>query len=640
MDKTVEAILIRANEHLNAGRLPEAEAGYRQVLSLEPGQPIANYNLGILLINKGEARASIPLIEAALVTLSGYAEVWIGLINAHISLGEHGRAREILLKLRATGLNNPLIDQAGMQLGEPTRSEVADLVADLEAGRFAPGKVRAEAFVKKYDWHPLGWRILSDFSRALNQRTDAIAAMRRAVELDRDNPETLFWLAAALLTDGQSVEAEDILQRVIGLDPAHVNARINLGAILNNTGRIQDALVHLPVVVALNPHEPSGYLNQGYGLGAMNRTALAANMFRRATRLDPRSVDAWSNLGLALIELRDLHESTASFKRVIEIDRDNVHAHTNLAMSLLTQGDFDNGWREYEWRKRRADFQIKGPPHKQWQGQPLSGKTIALYPEQGLGDILQFCRYANLASQQGARVILESPQPLTRLMRGLTGAPDIVADAALVEADYYAPLMSLPGLFGTRLDSIPAQVPYLRVNDRDFEHWRQRMAPIPGLRTGLVWAGQARPEPSLSRTDQKRSVSLQQLLPLAQVEGISWISLQKGSPVEQIRQTNPAFPIIDHTDDLNDFYDTAALVANLDLVITVDTSVAHLAGALGKRVWVLSRFDGCWRWLDRRDDSPWYPTMRLFHQETPGDWTDAIMQMKESLEELKAELRN
>jgi hypothetical protein len=294
-------------------------------------------------------------------------------------------------------------------------------------------------------------------------------------------------------------------------------------------------------------------------------------------------------------------------------------------MALLAQVDWPAGWQEYDWRWKTPDLSKawRGFPQKQWLGEPAEGRTLLIHAEQGFGDTLQFCRYTPLAAARGLRVILEVPGPLVRLLRCLPGVDRVVERGeALPDFDLHCPMLSLPLAFGTTLSSLPGAVPYLHADPELTAAWRARLAAvdIQGPRVGLVWAG----NPG-KVADARRSLPADRLAPLF-VDGAHFVSLQKNGPA-----TPADLPLTNFMGEVADFADTAALVANLDLVISVDTAVAHLAGALGKLVWVLDRFDPCWRWLAGRRDSPWYPTLRLYRQPTPGDWAPVLAEVLRDL---------
>jgi hypothetical protein len=314
-----------------------------------------------------------------------------------------------------------------------------------------------------------------------------------------------------------------------------------------------------------------------------------------------------------------------AFEKAITLRADYALAHWNLGLILLSLGDFQRGWAEYEWRWRRPEYarhdHFKRP---RWDGTQLGRRRILLHTEQGFGDVIQFIRFVPKVVERGGKVILACHSELRRLLSKIEGVQQwIDPGETLPEFDVHCPLMSLPKVFGTTVQTVPGQAPYLAAGAELAERWRERVEGLPGRKVGLAWAG--RPGHG---NDRNRSIRLNQLEKLGIVAGVSFVSLQKG---EAARQQTPGLTITDWTADLNDFADTAALIANLDLVIAVDTAVAHLAGALGKPVWVLLPFVPDWRWMLDREDSPWYPTMRLFRQPAIGDWETPISRIVEAL---------
>jgi hypothetical protein len=309
----------------------------------------------------------------------------------------------------------------------------------------------------------------------------------------------------------------------------------------------------------------------------------------------------------------------------------------NKAMLLLLLGEFTEGWRLYEQRLRAAS--VARPPRSyaqpRWTGrESLSGKVILVYAEQGFGDTLQFSRYVSLLQAQARRVIFEAPQPLLAILSSLGRGVQLVGHGEQIEGfDYHCPLMSLPAAFGTELATIPAAVPYLRAEPRAVERWAEKLRPVSGLRIGIAWQGNPVPERSWARG---RSVPLEFFRPLASSEQITLVSLQKGPGVEQLSEVDFGARLIVLGDELDSggdaFVDTAAVMANLDLIITSDTAIPHLAGALGVPVWLVLQAVPSWHWLLERNDSPWYPTMRLFRQPRPGDWRAVFAEVGAALE--------
>jgi hypothetical protein len=341
--------------------------------------------------------------------------------------------------------------------------------------------------------------------------------------------------------------------------------------------------------------------------------------------------------------MQRVDEALDSYDRAIALKSDYASGYVNRALGLLLAGQYERGWADYEWRwKDSSSWVIKEKRNFSqplWLGQEnLSGKTILLQSEQGYGDTIQFCRYVGLVADLGARVILEVPLALSPLLGSLEGLAQLVVHGeSLPSFEYYCPLLSLPLAMGTTLAHIPARIPYLAANEERRHIWRQKMGDRARLRVGLVWSGGFRPgRPELWSVNERRNVPLAGFEEFADLD-VEFYSLQLGQVTSELTQLagsgwrGPALK--DFTGEIRDFADTAALIDHLDLVISVDTSTAHLAGALGKPVWILNRFDTCWRWLIDRDDSPWYPTARLYRQERPGDWPAVLERVRLDLQQ-------
>ncbi|MBV8651269.1 MAG: tetratricopeptide repeat protein, partial [Alphaproteobacteria bacterium] len=405
----------------------------------------------------------------------------------------------------------------------------------------------------------------------------------------------------------------------------------NLGGLLRSRFRLDEAELCCRDAVRLSPGSPPILVNLGCILREQGRFAEAEKLFRTALQSSPHHIGALNNLGGVLFDLGRPSEAIASLRAAIRQAPNHADAHVNLASSLLLAGQFAEGWAEYEWRWQQphnkplmARFGKPG-----WGGEDIGDGILLLHAEQGLGDTLQFCRYVpGVAAQR--RVILEVPSPLVTLLAGLPGIERIVARGdALPPFDVHCPLLSLPRLLGTDLETIPRKTPYLRADPGRVAAWRGRVGALDGLSVGLVWAG----NPALA-ADRRRSIALEHFAPLAGIPGISFVSLQKGPAAEQAKSPPSGLVLHDWTPELSDFTQTAALIEALDLVIGVDTAVVHLAGALGRPVWLLNRFDRCWRWLLDREDSPWYPLLRQFRQAEPGDWRGVLTRVQAALREL------
>ena len=426
-----------------------------------------------------------------------------------------------------------------------------------------------------------------------------------------------------------------LFNTALAIMPRHAQALNNRGAVLTELGRAAEALDDFTRTLALRPGNPNAWSNQGNAFAQLGRFVDSVDCYDKALAIDAGHFDARLNRGISLQALRRFDEALADFAQVRALAPEHVVARYNSSLVHLAVGDFAAGWTLHEARwglsGMRADWR-DFPQPRLTRPEEADGKTVLLWPEQGLGDVLQFCRYATLLAQR-ARVIVEAPSSLVRLLRSLPGVARVVAMGETLPAfDLQCPMMSLPLVFGTRLETIPGAVPYLRAEPERVAAWRERMATLPGLHVGLVWAGNPRPtDPSARAIDARRSMRLAQLARLADVPGVSLVSLQKYAPGAVVEAVPAGMALHDWTGELEDFADTAALIEALDLVITVDTAVVHLAGALGKPVWILNRFDACWRWLDGRRDSPWYPTARLFKQASAGDWAGVVAEVAQAL---------
>ena len=451
------------------------------------------------------------------------------------------------------------------------------------------------------------------------------------------NAAALFAQAGAAITAGRPMDAVDPLVECLRLAPEFGPGYIDLACVLRQFGMLDQAEAMAQAAAALLPGDQSALLCLAAVRYDSADFAGAATLYEALLEQDPHHPGLLSSLGNTLVAMGRLAEALPVHARAVAAAPGDAEAHYNRADALLAAGEYASGWAEYEWRLRRAGVAGRGFGPA-WDGAALGGRTLLLHAEQGFGDTLQFARYAPMAAARGARVVLEVQPALLRLMRSLPGVAQVVAQGdALPDFAAHCPLMSLPHVFGTQLSTVPAVIPYLHAEADAIAAWR-RAAPADGrLRVGLVWAGSAHPTAaSLAVYDARRSLPLAALAPLGGIAGVQFISLQTGRPAEQLRDPPAGLRVLDLMGTVTNFAGTAALVATLDLVIAVDTAVAHLAGALGRPVWLLSRSDGCWRWLTGRDDSPWYPTMRLYRQERPHAWGGVVARLRTDLAALAA----
>ena len=642
---SASALFDHAFQFHKAGKFAEAEAGYRQLLDLEPQHADGCNLLGIVLQHKGASEEAERWIRRALA-LREDARFFFALANL---LHQSGRLEEAEASFRRTlELAPGQVDawnNLGNLLGQTQRLTEAEAAyeraiairpdfahAHNNLGNLFKATNRIAQAERAYlhvlelqPQHAEAWNNLGAVLKATGRAAEAEMALKRAIDLLPNYADAHINLAALCADSGRPGEAEAGYRRALALNPHSPDAYNNLGILMQRTGRAAEAETALRQALALAPAFAQAHNNLGNVLKENDRLNEAILAYRRAVELQPLYTDAHNNLGTALKETGQFDAARSSYRRALDIAPDNADARLNHAMFLLLCGALRRGWQEYESRWKISGAKL--PPYAQplWQGGiDPSGKTIFLHSEQGFGDTLQFIRYAQLLAARGATVYAGVPSELTALIATCPGVARVFDSGdPMPSFDYHCPLMSLPLAFDTELSSIPAAVPYLASSPDKATGWRNRIAHAAGLRVGLVWAGNARRHnPSVHAVDRQRSLHVDRYAPLLAIAGITFFSLQIGAEAALQAKAHPA--IIDLTADLRDFSDTAALIGELDLVISVDTAVAHLAGALGKPVWMLNRYNTCWRWLIERDDSPWYPSMRIFRQPQPGDW-DAVM---------------
>jgi tetratricopeptide (TPR) repeat protein len=466
---------------------------------------------------------------------------------------------------------------------------------------------------------------------AIGRFADAAKQYRSALELEPDAPELHYNLGNMLLATGQAAEAEACYHATLARKPDHAGAHNNLGNALRGQGRHEKAINCYRRALDLRPEYFGTQNNIGSALLALHRPAEAIPYFQDALAARPDYAEACNNLGGAMLALGRPGEAVGWFQRAVELDPDQEQARFGEALALLAMGDFRRGWRAYEARWRNPQFIEDTPEFFQprWSGdESVVGKTILLHAEQGLGDTIQFVRYAPLLRARGATVVLSVPTPLTTLFEDLA---DIVIPQAetFPPHDLHCPLMSLPLAFGTELDTIPADIRYLLANQSLVERWSAKLGARKKPRVGIAWSGSAdHPEDAL------RSIPLREFLPPLRTGTVELHVLQTDiSPADQA-VLDGATDVVVHRAMLSDFSATAALISCLDLVISVDTSVAHLAGALGAPTWLLIQSSADFRWMRDRMDSPWYPTMRLFRQKTLLEWAPVLSAVAAALEML------
>jgi len=469
--------------------------------------------------------------------------------------------------------------------------------------------------------------------KALGRPKEAISCYQKALAITPDSANIYFNMANSWRELGRTEDALFCYQKVIAIKPNDSGAYRNLGHILKEQNRLDEAMAHYLKAIALNPASPGLYVDLGGIYYQQEEFQKALSCCRMALSLDPVHVDAYYNLGITLEVLGRFEEAIAAYSQALSINPDHGDATWNRALSFLLLGNFENGWKGYENRIHISDWKDCYPYKHglpKWNGTSFTGKKLYVHDEQGIGDTFQFIRYLPMVKDRGGTVIFETSKQLFGLLMDFDGIDRLVErlpnGEPEVRCDCYIPLLSLPRIFGTAESTIPCKVPYLFADDQKVRYWQDKV-PGPGFKVGIVWRGNPK-----HKKDKSRSCALKYFSKLCTIPNIRIFGIQKGEAAKELNQVPGNTLEINLGPELDDFTDTAGLIANLDLVISVDTSVAHLVGAMGKPVWVLLPFVPDWRWMLSRSDSPWYPTMRLFRQNRRNDWGGVIEQVVHELQ--------
>jgi len=631
------------------GELREAEALYRAVLAARPDQFDALHLYGVLKHQNGESAEALKLIGKALATNSRSAAAYS---NFGVVLAALARHEEALASYdSALALKPDYVDvlhscgnalcalgraQAALESFEralalrPDHADAlfnrAQILYEFEREQEALESIE-RAIALKPD-HAAAFALHGRLLCALRRDAEALASFDRALALKPDDADSLVARGNAHYAMKSYAAALADCDRVLLLRPDAAPLHNNRGNALRELGRQQEALDSFERALTLDPSYADAYSNRGNALLELNRPAKALADYDRALALKPDFTYALVNRGIALHYLERFEEALESFDRALALAPELAEAHWNKGLLLLSLGDFARGFPDYEWRWRReGEMKPRDFAQPTWRGEDLRGRSILLHAEQGFGDSIQLLRYVPMVVAKGGQVVLEIPDSLMPLVGRRDGAVAMINPGApLPSFDLHCPLLSLPLAFGTTLATIPAQVPYLRVPAERAANWRNWLPCSGRPRVGLVWSGKP-----THKNDHNRSIAFDRLAPLVSLPGVDFISLQREYRDADLAAL-AAFPNLLRLDGgLADFADTAAVVEALDLVITVDTAVAHLAGALGKPVWILLSSIQDWRWLVQREDSPWYPTARLFRQPAIGDWDSVIARVAREL---------
>jgi tetratricopeptide (TPR) repeat protein len=610
---TVEQAINLGLQRHRSGNLAEAEAIYRQVLSQQPNHAEALHLLGLIAQQSGKQDVALELITRAVHIAPNRADFFGSL---GLTLQELKRLDQSISAYQQAIALNPNLAQAHNNLGN-----VLMLTGRLDEAE--PCFVRAMVLQPGY---PDPHFNLGRLHSAAGRLKDAASAYRQALSLRRDWPQALNNLGAVLHKQGQRQAALECFQKALAASPDYVDALNNLGDLLCEVGQAREAVAACRRAVQLRPDIPEAHNNLGNALCAAGHFDQAVAEYRRALALNPEYTEAFNNLGNAYQSMGDLEQAVVGYRTALALRPDHPSAHWNMGLVHLMRGEFEKGWPEYEWRLKMPNVARLDVSGQRWDGGDLAGRRILLHAEQALGDTIQFFRYAEFVRQRNGTIVLAVQEELLRLLAEQPGIEQCVnwKTQKLPDFDVHFPLASLPGLFKTTMETIPASVPYIVAHAERVAAWKPRVdeAARGRRKVGLLWAGRSFPDPF-------RAVPPAELAGLATIPGNWFCSLQTGEGATQ--SPPPGLELTDWTKEFTDLADTAALMANLDLIITVDTSVAHLAGAMGKPVWVILKRVPDWRWMLGRADCAWYPTMRLFRQEQFGDFKPPVAQVVEAL---------
>ncbi len=613
---------------LQLGRDDEAAAAFEESLHRRPGHPGAAANLAGVMVRMGRAGEALAYADAAIVGSPGHFGIRLARAGVLRSVGRYDDA---MADYRAV-LAGDSRGHVGAWMG------LADALREAgQAGEAAEASQRAISLAPE---DHIAWTNHGANLSAQGKQDDAAEEFERACELAPGFAVAHANLGAALLELGRPAEAIESLRKATELDDRNSTAFRNLSTALCRVDRFQEGIDAAMHAVEVAPRDPAAHNTLGAALWARGRpedSDQAAAAFSEAVRLDPEFTDAWTNLGVGFERAANAPEALAAYDRALARHPDRSQARVNRSFMLLLTGDWERGWPEHEWRLAYASAHGSGreydaPRWRRGAKSPSGGlPRVVVYMEQGLGDAVHFASYVPLLKRETSRVILHCVPEIASVLRSVVGVDEVVSfNEPLPEHDFAVPSMSLAMEFVTTLASVPAAsgcaFPYIHADMVRSAHWRARMHDPAGLvKVGLVWSGSPK-----HSNDRNRSIALRSLLPLATTDGVRFYSLQKGPASGQVQEVAP-WPITDLSPMIESFDDTAAILDSLDLLISVDTSVCHLAGAMARPVWLLLPSPPDWRWLLGRDDTPWYPTMRLYRQTTPRVWSDVIARVAEDL---------
>jgi tetratricopeptide (TPR) repeat protein len=607
-----------ALKYHQSGNLSEAENIYSEILRDEPNNLYALHYLGILYYQLRNYDSAIKYIKKVLELNPTAADAFYNLGNVY---KDSGHLNEAINYFQKSLELNPQNADAHNNQG----------IIYKDKGQIDEAITSFQKAIQLNPDHVIAYYNLGGIYKDKKQFDDAISCYEKVLGLNPDIIAVYFNLGVIFQEKKQFDDAIPYYQKAIQLNPDFVEAYFNLGNILKEKGQIDDAIAYFQKAIKLNPNFAETYNNLAAVLQDKGQLDQAINCYEKLITLSPNFVESYIALGNIYQTLGILDKAIFYYQKAIELERDNALAHFNLAFCLFSLGDLNRGWKEYVWRwktKKGIDY-LRRFSQPLWTGFDISMSTVLLRDEPlgtaGFGDTIQFIRYAPLIAKRGVKLIFECKKELISLLRNVEGIHQIIElGGQLPRFDVHCLLLDLPFIFDISLDNIPAEVPYIPINPVLVQKWEKKMQDYKGkFKVGLIWAA--------GQGGGDRSCTFKSYSSLKLGDDIIFYSLQKGAAAGEVKNTPNGMQLIDLTEEIHDFTDTAALIENLDLVISVDTAGAHLAGALGKPVWTLLPFISPWRWMLDREDSPWYPTMRLFRQPSPGDWESVIVKVKDEL---------
>lgn len=627
---SIDQALELAVGHHRAGRLQDAEMLYRAILAAEPRHPDAQHNLGLLALQSQKTDAALYHLSAAVEQRAPNPEHLRNLIEALVASGREIQARDLWSGWgwRHVAPNDRARLSAALSV--PDAAEWSELDRLAAAGDWRAASSFCRRLLARFPTNGHLWRGLGAFLHQAGESDLGFEPMVTALVLLPGNAEALNNLGNAFRLLGAAEVSARLCRHATRAAPLFAEACSNLGTAATELRQFAEAERALGTALAIRPSFALALANIGFLHAGRCRFMEGASFFRRAVAVDPANPLVRSNLASAAVDLGDPDAAESECKIALALDPGCAEARHAMSFARLAKGDFARGWKDYEARRRTRRHRLSNPDPLRctpyWSGEDLSAKKILVFNEQGLGDTLQFCRFVPKVAALGGRVILQVQRPLKELMKSITGAETVIAPGDPVpEVDFQVSLLSLPALFETDIATIPAHVPYLDAEPERIARWRDWLGPRRNLRIGIAWQG----NPDYTK-DALRSMPLRCFSPIAQPD-IDLVSLQKHHGLDQIKMVDFGSRLIQPPPEFSEgagaFVDTAALLLSLDLVIAPDSAVAHLAGALGRPTCLALQTPAEWRWMEAREDTPWYPTVRLFRQSRAGDWDDVMQRI-------------